>query len=142
MAASGSQPKYKEGDLGLVGGGAADGSAAVAAALSGLGEAFVALGKAILAIDVKKAAVPAEGKKKKVSERSRRRPPPARETQVLLRRHAPVADTCAVSPAGRARAAAPRFAAGPPEGRERGAVPEDDERREVKESACEWSPSA
>jgi hypothetical protein len=119
MAASGSQPKYKEGDLGLVVGGGADGSAAVAAALSGLGEAFVALGKAILAIDVKKAAVP-DGKKRKVSARSRRRRPPARETQVLLRCHAPAADACAVSPAGRARAAAPRFAAGPPEGRRAG----------------------
>ena len=96
MAASGSQPKYKEGDLGLVVGGGADGSAAVAAALSGLGEAFVALGKAILAIDVKKATVP-EGKKKKVIARSRRRSPPARETRVLLRRHALAADACAVS---------------------------------------------
>ena len=36
---------------GLEGGGGADGREAVAAALSGLGEAFVALGKAILAID-------------------------------------------------------------------------------------------
>lgn len=119
--ASGSLSKHKEGDLGLVGGGGADGSAAVAAALSGLGEAFVALGKAILAIDVKKAAVPAEGKKKKVSARSRRRRrPPARETQLLLRRHAPPANACAVLPAGRALAVAPRFAAGPPRGQQAG----------------------